>query len=108
MKEFSQHYGLATSVQNIRIFYARDPSPTRDWVYFMNSCFENLVDITFTVGRKSRGIETGICWDCVKEACYEGVELNYASKGRKMTSRDLKLRIEDEDGKEICSCLGCR
>lgn len=97
MKSFSREYGRASSVRRIKILYGADQSPTRDWVYLIDSCFENLQEITFSIDRESFGSGFGQWWGCMRDACGEGLgtQIIKGVGSSKETSKGLILNVDD-------------
>lgn len=85
--------------------YGKDEPPTRDWVYLLNSCFENLEEITFSVDRGVCVLGFGHWWGCVMDACREGLEgkAHDVGFGGVKSGRSMALKLS-VDGRELGAC----
>jgi hypothetical protein len=90
MKIFSSQLSRCQQVRRIRIAYGKEiDCPNRDWVVLIDSCFENLEEVTFSVERsKGEGVVEfgGLWWECMRDAVREG------GCGRR--KKPLMLRVE--------------
>ena len=97
MRAFSELHSRKREVKNIIIYEGKDESPTRDWVFLMNDCFENLESVEFILSKKK-----GLCRMCGNNVfeSWWGALRDAVRESRCGRQRSLVLKVRQADGEE--------